>query len=54
MNALLNSLLLSAPAPVISVSPVVVAAPGRGQELHVRVSAPLSGGELPVILFSRG
>lgn len=54
MNDLLSSLSLSAPAPVISVSPVVVAAPGRGQELHVRVSAPVSGRELPVLLFSHG
>jgi predicted dienelactone hydrolase len=53
-NNLLSSLSLSAPVPVISVSPVVVAAPGRGQELHLRVSAPLSGGELPVLLFSHG
>jgi pimeloyl-ACP methyl ester carboxylesterase len=54
MNDLLSNLPLSAPAPVISVSPVVVEAPGRGQALHVRVSAPVSGHALPVLLFSHG
>jgi predicted dienelactone hydrolase len=42
------------PAPVLSVSPVVLAAPGRAADLQVRVSAPVTGSELPVILFSHG
>ncbi|MER6443809.1 alpha/beta hydrolase family protein [Streptomyces venezuelae] len=42
------------PAPVISVSPVVLPAPGRAVDLQVRVSAPVSGNELPVILLSHG
>jgi pimeloyl-ACP methyl ester carboxylesterase len=40
--------------PVISVRPVVLPAPGRGQDLQVRVSAPVTGGDLPVIVFSHG
>jgi predicted dienelactone hydrolase len=41
-------------SPVISVRPVVLPAPGRGEDLRVRVSAPATGGELPVIVFSHG
>ncbi|MEU9349214.1 chlorophyllase [Streptomyces sp. NPDC048278] len=40
--------------PVISVSPVTLAAPDRGQDLHVRVTAPTSGHNLPVVVFSHG
>jgi dienelactone hydrolase len=39
---------------VVSVKPVVLPAPGRGADLHVRVSAPVTGGDLPVIVFSHG
>ncbi|MFG2077662.1 alpha/beta hydrolase family protein [Nonomuraea maritima] len=42
------------PTPVISVRPVVLPAPARGEDLRVRVSAPVTGGELPVIVFSHG
>ncbi|RKH18509.1 alpha/beta fold hydrolase [Corallococcus sp. CA047B] len=42
------------PPPVISVSPVVLSAPGRGEELHVRVSAPATGSQLPIIIFAHG
>ncbi|MGZ3103184.1 alpha/beta hydrolase family protein [Streptomyces sp. H72] len=42
------------PAPVLSVSPVVLPSPGRAVDLEVRVSAPLTGGGLPVILLSHG
>jgi predicted dienelactone hydrolase len=41
-------------APVVSVKPVVLSAPGRGVDLHVRVSAPATGSELPIIIFSHG
>ncbi|MFI0718599.1 alpha/beta hydrolase family protein [Streptomyces sp. NPDC021224] len=46
----------SAPTPVVSAWPVVVPAPGRGTDLHVRVSAPAAAGEgtLPLVLFSHG
>lgn len=40
--------------PVISVSPVTLAAPDRGQDLQVRVSAPTIGSDLPVVVFSHG
>jgi dienelactone hydrolase len=39
---------------VISVRPVVLPAPGRGEDLQLRVSAPATGGDLPVIVFSHG
>lgn len=39
---------------VISVSPVVLSAPGRVVELQVRVSAPVAGEQLPVIVFAHG
>ncbi|SFW77898.1 alpha/beta hydrolase family protein [Chitinophaga sancti] len=39
---------------VISVSPVVLPAPGRGIDLQVRISAPIKGAQLPVILFAHG
>ncbi|MBT0769838.1 alpha/beta hydrolase [Kineosporia sp. J2-2] len=40
--------------PVVSVEPLVVPAPGRGTDLQVRVSAPVHGGGLPVVLFAHG
>jgi predicted dienelactone hydrolase len=45
---------IGAPTPVVSVKPVVLPAPGRGQDLHVRVSAPTTGHDLPVLVFSHG
>ncbi|MFD3311860.1 alpha/beta hydrolase family protein [Streptomyces sp. NPDC058694] len=42
------------PTPVFSVSPVVLPAPGRAVDLQVRVSAPVTGSDLPVILLSHG
>ncbi|MEV8022729.1 chlorophyllase [Streptomyces sp. NPDC086554] len=45
---------LTAPTPVVSVKPVALRAPGRGEDLQVRVSAPTAGGELPVIVLSHG
>ena len=44
----------SAPTAVLSVGPVVLPAPGRAVELQVRVSAPVTGNELPIILLSHG
>lgn len=43
-----------APTPVISVSPVVLPAAGRGENLQVRVSAPTAGHGLPIVVFSHG
>lgn len=45
---------VSSPTPVLSVSPVVLSAPGRAVDLEVRVSAPVTGSDLPVILLSHG
>ncbi|GAA2096428.1 hypothetical protein GCM10009801_65990 [Streptomyces albiaxialis] len=45
---------MSRSVPVISVRPVVLPAPGRGEDLHVRVSAPVTGDALPVVVFSHG
>lgn len=45
---------IGAPTPVVSVRPVVLPAPGRGEDLQVRVSAPAMGHELPLIVFSHG
>lgn len=46
--------LLTAPVPVCSVSPLVLPVPERGVDLQLRVSAPVTGGRLPVILFAHG
>ncbi|MGC4803486.1 alpha/beta hydrolase family protein [Micromonospora sp. DT233] len=43
-----------AATPIVSVKPLVLPAPGRGADLHVRVSAPTTGGNLPVILLAHG
>ncbi|GGP84029.1 alpha/beta hydrolase family protein [Saccharothrix coeruleofusca] len=40
--------------PVISVKPVALPAPGRGEDLRVRVSAPVTGDGLPIVVFSHG
>ncbi|TNH28228.1 hypothetical protein FHG89_15705 [Micromonospora orduensis] len=41
-------------APVLSVSPIALPAPDRAVDLQVRVSAPVTGSELPIILLSHG
>jgi len=38
----------------ISVRPVVLPAPARGDDLQARVTAPVAGENLPVVLFSHG
>ncbi|MFI7451279.1 alpha/beta hydrolase family protein [Nonomuraea sp. NPDC049714] len=42
------------PTPVVSVHPTTLPAPDRGEDLRVRISAPVTGHELPVIVFSHG
>ncbi|MFD7507685.1 alpha/beta hydrolase family protein [Streptomyces sp. NPDC059850] len=42
------------PAPVLSVAPVVLPAPDRAVDLEIRVSAPVTGSDLPVLLLSHG
>ncbi|RYZ44070.1 MAG: chlorophyllase [Myxococcaceae bacterium] len=44
----------SAPTPVLSISPVILPAPGRAVALQVRVSAPVTGSALPIVLLSHG
>ncbi|TDC95352.1 chlorophyllase [Actinomadura sp. 7K507] len=44
----------TASTPVVSVKPVVLEVPGRGEDLQVRVSAPATGRDLPIIVFSHG
>ena len=39
---------------LISVRPVVLPAPGRGVDLQVRVTAPITGSQLPIVVFSHG
>lgn len=41
-------------AATVSVRPVVLLAPGRGEDLQLRVTAPLTGERLPVVVFSHG
>jgi predicted dienelactone hydrolase len=57
MNTTINNagyIPVNAPTPVVSVSPVVLSAPGRPVDLQMRVSAPVTGGALPIILLSHG
>ncbi|GIF23785.1 dienelactone hydrolase [Actinoplanes tereljensis] len=42
------------PAQILSLKPVVLPVPGRGDDLQVRVSAPAAGSGLPVIVFAHG
>jgi fermentation-respiration switch protein FrsA (DUF1100 family) len=42
------------PVSVVSVSPIVLPAPGRAVALQVRVSAPVTGRDLPIVLLSHG
>lgn len=43
-----------APTLVISISPVVLPAPGRVVDLQLRISAPVTGRDLPILLLSHG
>ncbi|MDP9685259.1 MULTISPECIES: alpha/beta hydrolase family protein [Streptomyces] len=45
---------VTVPVPVVSVKPVVLPAPGRGDDLRVQVSAPVTGRDLPVVVLSHG
>ncbi len=45
---------LGSPTPVVSVKPVVLPSPGRGVDLRVRISAPVTGTDLPVVVFVHG
>ncbi|AXC13843.1 hypothetical protein ACPOL_4571 [Acidisarcina polymorpha] len=49
-----SSLAAVGPSAVVSIAPVVLPSPRRGVDLHVRVSAPITGDALSVIIFSHG
>ncbi|MEV0248059.1 chlorophyllase [Nocardia sp. NPDC050712] len=53
-TAIADTYLHPATPPVQSVSPVRLSVPGRPLDLEVRVSAPVTGTDLPIILFSHG
>ncbi|MFJ2298312.1 alpha/beta hydrolase family protein [Oerskovia paurometabola] len=55
-SSLLDSLdrTIGAGAPVVSVAPIQLFAPDRPVPLEVRVSAPATGANLPVVVFSHG
>ena len=40
--------------PIVAVSPVTLSAPDRIVDLELKVTAPTSGGKLPIILYSHG
>lgn len=46
--------IVGAGTPVVSVAPVELSAPGRPAPLEVRASAPATGTNLPVVVFSHG
>lgn len=57
MNNLINEarhIPINEAVQTISISPVTLAAPDRGQPLELRITAPVSGRDLPIILFSHG
>lgn len=49
-----NPATLLSTTPVLSVSPVLLPVPDRPVDLQLRVTAPVSGGALPIILLSHG
>ncbi|MFE4175728.1 alpha/beta hydrolase family protein [Streptomyces sp. NPDC056909] len=42
------------PTPVVSVKPIALEAPDRGEDLQLRISAPTTGSALPIIVLSHG
>jgi predicted dienelactone hydrolase len=55
INELARDIPVATEVPVISVRPVVLpSAPKRGVDLEVRVSAPVTGTHLPLVVFSHG
>lgn len=45
---------LRTPSTIVSVAPIVLRAADRGVDLNVRVTAPIVGDALPIIIFSHG
>jgi predicted dienelactone hydrolase len=44
----------SATTPIVSVRPLAIPSAGRGTDLQVRVTAPVAGSDLPVVVLSHG
>ena len=42
------------PTTTVSINPVTLAAPGRGRPLELRITAPMRGRDLPIVLLSHG
>lgn len=40
--------------PIVSVKPIVLSAPERGEDLQIRLSAPTTGADLPVVVLAHG
>ncbi|MGS0683600.1 alpha/beta hydrolase family protein [Nakamurella sp. GG22] len=55
-SSIVNSLdgIIGTGTPVVSVAPIELSAPGRPVPLEVRASAPATGTDLPVVVFSHG
>lgn len=53
-NQLNNAGVGLAPTPVVTFSPVVLPVPGRQVDLELKVSAPATGSDLPILLLSHG
>jgi dienelactone hydrolase len=49
-----SSTLIERHSPIVSVAPFNLPAPGRGSDLQVRISAPIAGDRLPIVIFSHG
>lgn len=45
---------VSDPVPTVAVNPVTLPVPGRALPLELRITAPLSGGGVPIVLLSHG
>jgi dienelactone hydrolase len=50
----MSSISEASATPIVSIDAVLIPAPGRGQDLEVRVTAPVSGDHLPIIVFGHG
>jgi dienelactone hydrolase len=53
-DATYSSTSLLSTTPIVSISPIVLPVPGRPVDLQLRVTAPVAGTGLPIILLSHG
>ena len=49
-----SSIAPRAPSPIVSVRPLVLPTPGRLEDLQLRLTAPVAGDGLPIVLLSHG